>query len=136
MSNLDTVQSIYAAFAKGDVPTILATLADDVEWEAWADNSSVRAGVPWMTPLSGRENVARFFEVAGQFDINDLQVLSFMEGGNQIAVEFVIEARLPAWGGRSFRDEELHLWTFDDAGKVSRLRHYTDTAKQIAAFAG
>lgn len=136
MSNLATVQSIYDAFGKGEVPAILELLADDVEWESWADNSSVRAGVPWMTPLSGRENVARFFEVAGQFEIVDLQVLSFLEGGNQVAVEFVIEARLPAWGGRSFRDEEIHLWAFDDAGKVSRLRHYTDTAKQIEAFAG
>jgi ketosteroid isomerase-like protein len=136
MSNLATVQSIYDAFGKGDVPTILEMLADDVEWESWVDNSSVRAGVPWMTPLSGRENVARFFEVAGQFEMVDLQVLSFLEGGNQVAVEFVIEVRLPGWGGRSFRDEEIHLWTFDNTGKVSRLRHYTDTAKQIAAFAG
>ena len=35
-----------------------------------------------------------------------------------------------------FRDEEVHLWTFNDAGKVTRLRHYTDTAKQIAAVSG
>jgi hypothetical protein len=27
-----------------------------------------------------------------------------------------------------------YAWTFNDAGKVTRLRHYTDTAKQIAAF--
>jgi uncharacterized protein len=136
MSNLTTVQSIYEAFGKGDVPAILDTLADEVEWESWADNSSVHAGVPWMKPLTGKTNVAQFFEVARQFEIVDLQVLSIMEGGNQVAVEFVIETTLPAWGGRSFRDEEIHLWTFDAAGKVSRLRHYTDTAKQIAAYAG
>ncbi len=111
-------------------------LADDVEWESWADNSSVRAGVPWMAALSGRQNVGRFFDAAGQFEMVAFQVLNFLEGGNQVAVEVVIEAKLPAWGGRRFRDEEIHLWTFDDAGKVSRLRHYTDTAKQIAAFAG
>ena len=47
MSNVATVQKIYEAFGKGDVPAILAVLADDVEWESWEDNSSVKAGVPW-----------------------------------------------------------------------------------------
>jgi uncharacterized protein len=136
MSNLATVRSIYEAFGKGDVPAILEQLAEDIEWESWADNSSVRAGVAWMTPRSGRQNVSQFFEVVGKFEIVDIQVLSFLEGGNQVAVEFVIEARLPAWGDRTFRDEEIHLWTFDDSGRVTRLRHYTDTAKQITAFAG
>jgi hypothetical protein len=28
----------------------------------------------------------------------------------------------------------MHLWTFNGDGMVSRLRHYTDTAKHIAAF--
>jgi len=27
----------------------------------------------------------------------------------------------------------MHLWTFNDAGKVIRLRHYTDTAKHLQA---
>ena len=134
MSNLSTVQGIYESFGKGDVPAILAVLADDVEWEAWADNSAVKAGLPWMTARHGKEAVVGFFEAAGQMEILDLQVLSMMEGGNQVAVEFVLEANLPAWGGGHYRDEELHLWTFDDDGKVVRLRHYTDTAKHIAAY--
>lgn len=136
MSNLATVQSIYEAFGKGDIPAILDVLADDVEWEAWADNSAVEAGVPWMVPRHGKAEAVGFFEAAGQMEILDLQVLSMMEGGNQVAVEFVLEANLPAWGGGHYRDEEMHLWTFNGDGKVVRLRHYTDTAKHIAAFRG
>ena len=73
--------------------------------------------------------------LAGRYrlEIVDLQVLNMMEGGNQVAVTFVLEANLPAWGGGHYRDEEIHLWTFDDDGKVVGLRHYTDTAKHIAA---
>jgi len=134
VSNLATVQTIYEAFGKGDIPAILDVLADDVEWEAWADNSAVRAGVPTMVPRHGKDEVVKFFETAGQLEITDLQILNMMEGGNQVAVEFVLEANLPAWGGGHYRDEEIHLWTFNDAGKVTRLRHYIDTAKQIAAF--
>jgi ketosteroid isomerase-like protein len=133
VSNLATVRGIYDAFGKGDVSAILEVLADGVEWEDWQDNSAVKAGVPWMIPRHGKGEVVHFFETAGQMEILDLQVLNIMEGGNQVAVEFVIEANLPAWGGGHYRDEEIHLWTFDDSGKVVRLRHYTDTAKQIAA---
>src|SRR4029078_11738627 len=69
MSNLSTVQGIYESFGKGDVPAILAVLADDVEWEAWADNSAVKAGLPWMTPRHGKEDVVGFFEAAGEMEI-------------------------------------------------------------------
>ena len=134
MSNLTTVQGIYQAFGSGDIPAILDVLADDVEWEAWDDNSAVRAEVPWMIPRHGKAEVVHFFETVGQMEIVDLQVLNMMEGGNQVAVEFVLEANLPAWGGGHYRDEEIHLWTFNDEGKVSRLRHYSDTAKHIAAL--
>jgi ketosteroid isomerase-like protein len=41
-----------------------------------------------------------------------------------------------AEGGGHYRDEEMHLWTFNEDGKVTRLRHNTDTAKHIAAFQG
>jgi ketosteroid isomerase-like protein len=68
--------------------------------------------------------------------IVDLQILAIMDGGDRVAVEFVIEVNLPAHGGGHYRDEEIHLWTFDGNGKVVRLRHYTDTAKHIAAYAG
>jgi len=135
MSNLSTVQGIYESFGKGDIPAILDVLADDVEWEAWEDNSAVKAGVPWMVPRRGKAEVVKFFEAAGQMEVLDLQVLNMMEGANQVAVSFVFEVNLPTWGGGHYRDEEIHLWTFED-GKVSSLRHYTDTAKHIAAFGG
>jgi ketosteroid isomerase-like protein len=133
VSNLATVHGIYEAFGRGDVAAILDVLADDVQWEAWENNSAVNAGVPWMVPRHGKQDALKFFETAGQMEIIDLQILDMMESGNQVAVEFILEADLPAFGGGHYRDEELHLWTFDAAGKVVRLRHYTDTAKHIAA---
>jgi ketosteroid isomerase-like protein len=84
-------------------------------------------------PSPWKQDALKFFETAGQMEIIDLQILDMMESGNQVAVEFILEANLPAFGGGHYRDEELHLWTFDAAGKVVRLRHYTDTAKHIAA---
>jgi ketosteroid isomerase-like protein len=33
MGNLESVQAVYEAFGRGDVPAILGALADDVEWD-------------------------------------------------------------------------------------------------------
>ena len=82
MSNIATVQGIYEAFGKGDVPAILAVLADDVAWEDWPDNSSVNAGVPWMVPRRGKDDVVHFFEAVAQMELIDVQVL----GGESVFV--------------------------------------------------
>src|SRR5262245_75866 len=135
-NNLATVAAIYEAFGKGDIPYILAQLAGTIGWDEWADNSAQKAGVPWMQLRRDQEGVLEFFKFAAeQMNIKDFQVLSLLAGDNQVAVEVVIEVEVPATGGH-YRDEELHLWTFDANGKVTRLRHYTDTAKHIAAWKG
>lgn len=132
-TNLTTVKTIYEAFGKGDVATILNEMDDAVQWEAWADNTAQKAGVPWLQARSGKAGVLSFFQYLGtQTKVLDFQVLDLMAGQNQIAVEFIIELEVPALGTR-YRDEEIHLWTFNDAGKVIRLRHYVDTAKHLAA---
>jgi uncharacterized protein len=130
--NLETVNKIYEAFGKGDIPTIIDCLADNVQWELWADNSSQNAGVPWMQARQGKDGALEFFKIVSELNIKDFQVLSIMGNETQVAVEFVIEANVPSTGGH-YRDEEIHLWTFNEQGKVVRLRHYTDTAKHIAA---
>jgi uncharacterized protein len=129
--NLATTQGIYEAFGKGDVPGLLDALADDVSFEQWGDNHAQRAGVPWFEERRGRDGAAEFFGLVGGWEIHDFQVISMLAGGDQVAVEVLMDAT-PA-GGSRFRDEELHLWTFDADGKVTRLRHYVDTAKHMAA---
>lgn len=130
--NIATVHRIYEAFGKGDIPAILDCLADNVQWEQWADNSAQKAGVPWMQAQQGKQGAMAFFKSVGELAVKDFQVLSIMANESQVAAEFVFEASVPATG-KHYRDEEIHLWTFNEQGKVVRLRHYTDTAKHIAA---
>jgi ketosteroid isomerase-like protein len=129
---LATVSAIYAAFGRGDILAILDHLADDVRWEEWADNTAQAAGVPWLQARRGKAGVLEFFGVMGTMQMRDFRVLSLMAGGNQAAAEIEIEFVVPSTG-RTLRDQELHLWTCDDEGKVVRLRHYVDTAKHTAA---
>lgn len=130
---LPTVLGIYEAFGRGDVPAILDLLDEHVAWESWADNRAARAGVPWMQPQIGPAGAGVFFGNIGTgLRILDFRVHSVMTGGLQAAVEVEIDAEVVATG-RRYRDEEIHLWTFDEAGKVVRFRHYLDTAKHVWA---
>ena len=129
--NLAVIGAIYEAFGKGDIPTILGHLADDVGWEEWADNSAQKAGVPWLQARHGKAGALAFFQVMGGLKVLDFRVLSLMAGGNQVAAEIEIEFEAPS-ANRRCQDQEMHLWTLNAAGKVTRLRHYVDTAKHIA----
>jgi ketosteroid isomerase-like protein len=132
--HLATVKAIYAAFGQSNVPAILERLAEDVHWEQWEDSFAQRADVPWLRPRTGREAVPEFFSIVGSSEISEFAVRDLMASRNQVVAEVVIDAALPD-GGR-YRDEELHLWTFNDEGKITSMRHYTDTAKHIAASRG
>jgi hypothetical protein len=129
------VGGIYAAFGRGDIEAVLAPLAEDVSWDAdWADLFSQRAGVGVAAPRHGSAGVLEFLALVGTFQMHDFQVLDLMASDRQVVAQVTIEMSYPN-GGR-FRDEELHLWRFSTDGKVTALRHYTDTAKHIAAWNG
>ena len=132
--NAATVSDIYAAFGRGDVPAILARLAPDVAWEAWDDSFAQRAGVPHLAARTGPDDVAGYFAVLGTCTVLDFTVLDIIGTGRQIVAEVRGSFDLP--GGARLTDEEIHLWTFDDEGRVVRFRHYIDTAKHIAAARG
>ena len=79
----------------------------------------------------GKAAVANFFAEVGRMQITEFRVLDLMTSERQVAAEVFIDTI--ASSGRRYRDEEVHLWTFDDAGKVTRFRHYIDTAKHMRA---
>jgi ketosteroid isomerase-like protein len=133
-ANLAVIQDIYGAFGRGDVASILDHVADDCRWESWDGHTAQRAGVAYLQPQQGPAGVADFFTEVARLQIHDFRAGDMLASATQVAVEIIIDASTPA-GGR-FRDEELHVWTLDDEGRVTRMRHYVDTAKHIAASEG
>ena len=93
-----------------------------------SDQSRPQHLPPWLLPRTGKAGVLEFFQIVGTLKVSDFRVLSLMAGENQVAAEIEIVTE-------RFRDEECHLWRFDDAGKIDRMRHYVDTAKHAAAAA-
>ena len=127
MSNLETVKAIYEAFGKGDIPFILSCLDENVAWEKWHSNQAQKADVPYLREKNSPNGVLEFFVETGKLGIKSFEVVSIMDGGNKLAAEFNLESE------RFGYEEEMHLWTFNEAGKIVGLRHYLDTAKHIAA---
>lgn len=133
-SNARTVERIYEAFGRGDVAAVLEMLADGVTWEHWEKgNSAQDAGLPWLARRTGKSEVAAFFEtLAREFEFHSFQPLGLLEGDGSVAAVIRIAVTVKATG-RLIEDDEVHLWTFDDAGKVIDHRHFLDTGKHIAA---
>src|SRR6188472_3652854 len=137
MSNVQTVQQMYEAFGRGDVAAILEKMSDGVEWESWdVSNTAQGAGVPWLERRSGKGGVGEFFAaVASSLEFHSFEPQSILEGPHQVAAIIRFDATAKETGER-FTDEEIHLWTFDDDGKVTGMRHFGDTAKHIKAAKG
>jgi ketosteroid isomerase-like protein len=129
------VAAIYEAFGRGDLDALVAPLAEDVSWDAdWSQHFAQNAGLDMFRARRGKAEARQFFEALAAFEVHDFQVLDVLASDRQVVVQVVIELSYPH-GGR-LRDEELHLWTFNEDGTIGALRHYVDTAKHIAAAAG
>ena len=130
MSNVDSVHQIYEAFGRGDIPAILVLLAEDVEWE-YGSNST---NVPWLQPRRGRGSVEGFFQALGEVEIQRFQPKTFFESGNMVIALIDLEATVRETGRRVTEEDEVHIWTFDSAGKVSRFAHRLDSHQHWLAF--
>ncbi len=130
MNPVETVQQIYAAFGRGDIPFILAQLADDVDWEH--DNV---APVPWLQPLKGRAQVPRFFDVLmTNVEITEFVPTFFGAQGDTVVSLVNLKFTVRATGRQVVEPDEVHIWRFNPAGQVQRFRHRADTWQSVQAL--
>jgi len=132
MTPIERVQQIYAAFGRGDIPAILAALSDNVEWEYNAFPNPV----PWLQPLKGRVAVGGFFEALNAVQFNQFEPKHFLGDGNLVVTLSDVSFTVKATGKTVVEPEEVHIWHFDDAGKVARFRHRADTWQHAQALRG
>jgi uncharacterized protein len=132
MAHADTVQQIYEAFGRGDIPAILAHLADDVEWEYGVTSTDV----PWLQPRRGRDAVPAFFQALGAIDFHAFQPKAIFAQGAVVVALIDLEGTVRATGIRLVETDEVHIWHFDDTGRVARFRHRADTHLHWTAFHG
>jgi ketosteroid isomerase-like protein len=130
-SNTALVQSLYAAFGRGDIATILGALTPDVDWDV--------NGRPQDYPTIGRRKgpagVQEFFRLVGELQQTDtFEPREFYVSGDKV---FVMGHY--AWTikktGRKVAADWIHVFTIKD-GKVTAFREFTDTARFAEAYRG
>jgi ketosteroid isomerase-like protein len=125
-ANIDIAKSCYAAFGRGDIATILAAMADDIEWTTPGD------GIPTSGTRKGPAEVARFFEiVADTWNFTAFEPREYVASGDTVvAIGSYAAVALPT--GRTAGSEWTMVWKFRD-GKVAYFREYTDTEAMASA---
>jgi uncharacterized protein len=121
-------EQIYSAFARGDVPTILNALADDVEWRSPGPNL-----IPWAGTWRGRESVATWLsKVAEAAEFEEFQPRDFFASGDKVMVLGYERFRVKATG-RVLANELAQLYVLRD-GKITQFCEYYDTAAVAETF--
>jgi ketosteroid isomerase-like protein len=129
-SNVETVQSIYECFGRGDVPGILAKLSDEVAWVHGADP----AFVPYGGRRRGIAGATEFFQKLGQnTQINVFQPSNFRTEGNKVLNEVHVEGTALSTG-KTWIENSLFIWQFDANGKVAGWEASGNFSEMESAF--
>ena len=126
--NVEKIKAMYAAFARGDVQTILGALTDDVEWILEGP-----AIIPFAGTRRGPGEVAGFFRALATTQTNQkLTIETYVAQGDVVATMGRYAATVTATG-RSFDASIAHFFTFRN-GKVSRFVDFGDTALMAETY--
>lgn len=119
-----TVATIYGAFARGDVDTILGHLADDVEWDAGVRDT----GLDYLRERHGKAEAAGFFSaLTANVSLTHFEPLALCAADDYVVVP-VRHAGTILGGGEVPMVTEVHVWRFGPDGKVASFRHVFDYA--------
>ena len=124
-----TIQSLYDAFAKGDVATVLGTLAADI---AWTEAEGFPYGGTYHGPTAVLDGV--FMRLAMEWEGFAAVPAEFIDGGDTVVALGVYTGRYKGTG-KSFEAKFAHVWKMRD-GQACRFVQYTDTLKAHEALQG
>ena len=120
MSNVDAVQSIYDAFAKGDVPGVIGSLSPEI---VWTEAEGFPYGGDYSGPAAVLEGV--FMRIGTEWDGFTVVPRELIDGGDTVVALGQYSGTYNATGKR-FQAEFAHVWKWRD-GKVIRFVQYVDT---------
>lgn len=122
--NVDLTLSVYEAFAKGDINTVLDLLDPKVEWNE-AENFIYADGSPYIGPTAVLEGV--FKRIGNEWEGFSSSLNEVLDAGETIVAHGYYSGTYSK-NGRQVRAQFAHLFTFR-AGKIVKFQQYTDTAQ-------
>jgi uncharacterized protein len=130
-ANIAFVQSLYAAFRRGDIDAIVAATSPDVRWEAVGRPTDF----PVLAVRKGHDGVREFFRLLGETQ----DIVQFEPRDFHAADAMVFVSGHYAWTlrktGKRVASDWLHVFAIAD-GKVTAFRDFTDTARFAEAYRG
>lgn len=125
--NSQVIQSMFAAFGKGDIPAVFSHLNPEVTW-----NSAYAEGVPLHGVWRGLEGVQQLFSRFGGLDIKAFVAEEFITQGDKVVVLGHERVGVKSTGKEYF-NRWAHVYTVKD-GKVTAVNSYNDTAAVLRAY--
>jgi len=121
------VKKLYNAFAEGDVETVMAGFAEDIEWNE-AENFVYSDGNPYVGGAAIGEGV--FARLGSEWEYWNLENLQIFNVDTNMVLATGRYKALNKASGKELDAQFAHLWTLRDS-LVSSFQQYTDT-KQAA----
>ena len=125
MDNVSLLKSLYDAFGRGDIPTVLGAMSPTIQWHQAESNPYMPSGEAWVGPDAVLSNL--FMKLGAEWDGYTVHPKSLHNAGNSVIVEARYRGRYKATG-KSMDTQVCHVWDVRD-GKVTRFQQYVDTAK-------
>lgn len=126
--NRRVVRSIFEAFGRGDVPGVLAHLAEEVEWRAPGPPA-----VPYLGERRGHAGAAEFFTQLGtNVEFESFEPGPFVAEGDRVVVLGRERGRVRGTG-KAFDNEWAIVFTLG-GGRVTNFQLYENTAAVAEAF--
>jgi len=120
VSNLKLVQSVYDAFGKGDIPTVLGSLSPEVQW---TEAEGFPYGGTYVGPAAVLEGV--FMRLGTEWEGFSAVPEEFIDGGETVVALGKYGGTYKATG-KSFQANFAHVWKVRE-GQAVRFIQYVDT---------
>jgi uncharacterized protein len=127
--NMGIIRGLYEAFARGDIPAVLAALDANVEWRE-AEGFLYADQNPYMGPGAVLGGV--FARLGGEWEKFEARPDSFLDAGETVIAQGRYGGVYKATG-KKVGAQFAHVWTMR-GGKVVAFQQYTDT-KQFSEAA-
>ncbi|MXO59749.1 hypothetical protein GRI89_09380 [Altererythrobacter salegens] len=126
---LQTIDAIYAARKKRDVPGMLALMADGATFRFAGEGAmegafATSGAMPFHEAISSLDSTV---------DMTGVENVTTLVDGNRVAAIWNCDVRFP--GREAFTTQIFNLWTFAEDGRISDLTEFVDTAKLAGELA-
>jgi ketosteroid isomerase-like protein len=124
------VQAAYADFGRGDIPSLLNRLTDDIVWTSPGEGSLI----PSAGRIAGKAAVGQFFQgVNENLEFHDFNPSEFIAQGDVVVALGTWDVTVKGTD-RRIRDGFAMVFRVRD-GKIAEFREYSDSREYDAALA-